>query len=113
MFGDEVSIVQALQISAVSILIVFLVLLAISYLIRLCAMFINKPEKKAEVKEEPAAVKAAPAEEEVQDDSDKFILAAAAVAAYLGTDRFVIRSIRKANEEGSWAARSRTGFLDE
>ncbi|MCR5229025.1 MAG: OadG family protein [Solobacterium sp.] len=112
MFGDEVSVLQALQISAVSILIVFLVLLSISWLIRITAVIINRPAKK-EIREVPAAEAPAEPAEEVRDDSDKFILAAAAVAAYLGTDRFVIRSIRKANEEGSWAARSRTGFLDE
>ena len=115
MFGDKLTIGDALLVSVVSILVVFVVLLAISYMITLVAkvldLIMNKGKKAEPVKSAPAAEPVV--EEEETDDSDKFILAAAAIAAYLGTDRFIVRGVRKVNDEGSWATVSRTGFLND
>ena len=48
MYGNKVNIEEALFISAFAMIVVFLVLLIISYLIDITAFFINGPKKKAE-----------------------------------------------------------------
>jgi len=113
MYGDTVTFGQAAVVCLFSMVVVFFVLLTISYMIDAVAYFINKSEKGAVTeakKETPVAVpvpEPAPA-----DDHIDVVLITAAVAAYLGEDSstFVVRSIRRIGAEET--ARSRAGRLD-
>ena len=112
MYGDAITMGQAITVCVFSIVLVFLVLLAISYMIDITAYFVRKGEKKQDPKvAAPAKVAAAPAPAAtVVDDTTNVVLAAAAIAAYLGcsTDQIVVKSIRKVvNVETSWAQKSR------
>lgn len=113
MYGDVITIGEAVTVCLFSIVTVFLVLLLISYIVDLTAWVIRKIEKKPE----PAAPKAAPAPAAApaaapakKDTSADAVIVAAAVAAYLGTstDRIIVRSIRRVAEaESSWSQASR------
>lgn len=113
MYGDVITIGEAVTVCLFSIVTVFLVLLLISYIVDLTAWVIRKIEKKPA----PAAPKAAPAPAAApaaapakKDTSADAVIVAAAVAAYLGTstDRIIVRSIRRVAEaESSWSQASR------
>ena len=115
MFGAQITIGQAVTVCLFSLAVVFLVLLAISYLIDLIAWIVRKIEKK-DTPKAPAAV-SAPAQSTApapRDDSVDAVLVAAAVAAYLGknTDEFVVRSIRRAAApESFWSQLGRADSL--
>ena len=108
MFAHEtITIGRAVIVCGFSLAVVFLVLLAISYMIDLVHWILTRNEKKPAAAA-PAA--AAPA----QDDRTAAVLIAAAVAACLGTttDRFVVRSIRRvAGEETPWIQSGRTNTI--
>ena len=114
MFGDNITFGQAGIVCIFSLIVVFLVLLAISYMIDLVAWFLKRSEKKEEHPEAPAA---APAPVCVPDPPSPdshidVVVITAAVAAYLGADSstFVVRSVRRIGaEESDW---SRAGRLD-
>ena len=114
MFGENLTLGQASIVALFSIAVVFLVLLAISYLINLIAMIVSSIQKP---KEAPAAKSApAPAAEEpaaTEDDSHLVAVITAAVAAYLGKDSssFVVKSITPLNTESDWSRLSRTSAL--
>lgn len=82
---------------------VFLVLAFLAFVIYLFrfipGLFEGKKEKAAEAAPAAAPVQAAPAVEEVTDDTELIAVIAAAIAASEGTspDGFVVRSIRKVN----------------
>ena len=117
MFGAQITIGQAVTVCLFSLAVVFLVLLAISYLIDLIAWIVRKIEKK----DTPQTPSAAPAAAQSsapapapRDDSVDAVLVAAAVAAYLGknTDEFVVRSIRRAAApESLWSQLGRADSL--
>ena len=114
MFAHEtITIGRAVIVCGFSLAVVFLVLLAISYMIDLVHWLLTKGEKKAAPGATPAAAPAstpAPA----KDDRTAAVLIAAAVAACLGTttDRFVVRSIRRvAGEETPWIQSGRTNTI--
>ena len=109
MFGDVITMGDAV--------VVFLVLLAISYMIDLVHYLLTRGEKKpaapAPAPPAPAAPVAAAAP--ARDDHADAVLVAAAVAAYLGTttDQFVVRSIRRlVPEESPWVQASRMNRRD-
>lgn len=108
MFGDQVTFSQAVIVCVFSLVVVFAVLLVISYVIDLTAWLINRFSKGGKTKAAPAA---APAAQPVRDDSAEAVLVAAAVAAYLGksTDEFVVRSIRRAGAESPWCQSGKAG----
>lgn len=98
---------RALIVCGFSLAVVFLVLLAISYMIDLVHWLLTKGEKKAAPAATPAT---APASSPAPAKDDH----AAAVAACLGTttDRFVVRSIRRvAGEETPWVQSGRTNTI--
>lgn len=115
MFGDSITIGQAVIVCVFSLVVVFAVLLAISYLIDLIALIVSRAEKKkkagaaprqAAQPEQPAAATGA--------GTDEAVLVAAALAAYLGTepDRLVVRSIRRVTaEQTPWSQAVRNGSL--
>ena len=112
MFAHEtITIGRAIIVCGFSLAVVFLVLLAISYMIDLVHWILTRNEKK------PAAAPAtAPASDPApaKDDRTAAVLIAAAVAACLGTttDRFVVRSIRRvAGEETPWIQSGRTNTI--
>lgn len=112
MYGEKLSSSDTAVITIFCIAVVFIVLLVISYVIDINAKLVEAMTKKEAV---PAAsvspaqpVAAAPAAEPepVVVDNRKAILAAAAVAAYLSTDRnnIVVRRISKIQEQDTlWA----------
>lgn len=110
MFAHEtITIGRAVIVCGFSLAVVFLVLLAISYMIDLVHWLLTKGEKKAAPAAAPASAPA-PA----KDDRTAAVLIAAAVAACLGTttDRFVVRSIRRvAGEETPWIQSGRTNTI--
>lgn len=115
MFGEHLTIGQAVTVCIFSITVVFLVLFSITLLINITAKIVNrkKPEKQA-----PAPVtKTAPAPAEtpqVKDDSQTALIAAAAIAAYLGksADQIIVRSITPVHTpESNWSRESRLGSL--
>lgn len=113
MFGDVITMGDAVVVCLFSLAVVFLVLLAISYMIDLVHYLLACGEKKpaAPAPAAPAAAAKAPA----RDDHADAVLVAAAVAAYLGTttDQFVVRSIRRlVPEESPWVQASRMNRRD-
>lgn len=114
MFGDQVTIPQATLVALFSITVVFLVLLSISYLIKIVAGIVNRNQKpKQQEVAKAAPVQEAPAEEEPEDDSHLVAVITAAVASYLGKDAgsFVVKSITPLNTESDWSRLSRTRAL--
>ncbi len=123
MFGDVVTIPQSLAISVGSMAVVFLVLLVISYMIDLNAWVLKKMtggDSKGATKAASspaasgssssgaaaAASAAASAASEAAKAHEQAVLAAAAIAAYLGTsvDHIVVRRItRVADNDTGWA----------
>ena len=95
MFAHEtITMGRALIVCGFSLVVVFLVLLAISYMIDLVHWLLTKGQKK------PAAADAA--------------IISAAIAACLGTaaDRIVVRSIRRvAGEETPWIQSGRLNTI--
>lgn len=111
MYGDNVTFAQAAVVCVFSMAVVFIVLLAISYMIDIIAYFVNRKSKKA-VKTEPAQEVSRQEPSEPHPDHIDVVLVTAAVAAYLGkrTDEIVVRSIRKiGTEETTW---SRAGRIE-
>lgn len=120
MFGDVITMGDAVVVCLFSLAVVFLVLLAISYMIDLVHYLLTRGERKpaapapaAPAAPAPAAPVAAAAP--ARDDHADAVLVAAAVAAYLGTttDQFVVRSIRRlVPEESPWVQASRMNRRD-
>ena len=107
MYGNSVKLTEALFISAFAMIVVFLVLLIISYLIDITAFFINGKKNKVAVKTETKVVKAVEKVDNKKSD-DTVVVIAAAIAAYLGTsvDNVKIKSIRRVNQTDSpWTER--------
>ncbi len=124
MFGEQVTIGQAGIVCIFSIIVVFLVLLAISYLIDLTAYVVRRAERaKTSAAGGKAAVSVPAPESDAhagQDRSDlqealekkKLILASAAIAAfYAGTGKeAVIRRITPVfGDDTEWSRAGRTG----
>lgn len=114
MYADKViTIGDAVVVCIFSIAVVFLVLLAISYMIDLVHWILTRNQKPAAAPAAaPAPVAAAPAAAPAAPKSSLDpVLVAAAVAAYLGTstDQIIVRSIRRAGaEESPWVQAGRT-----
>ena len=111
MYGNDVSLDQALFISVFAMAVVFIVLLIISYLIDISAFFINgsSKTKKSNGASTKAASVAPVSNVKSSNASDSYIVAiAAAIAAYLGTsvDNIRIKKIRRINQSNSaWTER--------
>ena len=110
MYADKViTIGDAVVVCIFSIAVVFLVLLAISYMIDLVHWILTRNQKPTAAAAAPAAAPA-PAPAPAKSSADP-VLIAAAVAAYLGTstDQIIVRSIRRAGaEESPWVQAGRT-----
>lgn len=112
MYGDNITYAQALIVCVFSLIVVFVVLQAITYMIQIVAWFIERSDKKKGVTAAPEAAPAPAPAPVTADDHIDVVLITAAVAAYLGEDSnsFVVRSIRKiGTEETAW---TRAGRLD-
>ena len=112
MYGNEVKLGQAFFISIFAMIVVFLVLLIISYLIDITAFFIHGKKKKVEVKKEAvneSTAKPSEIKKETKGKSDGLVVTiAAAIAAYLGTsvDNVRIKSIRRVPQSDTpWTER--------
>lgn len=109
MYSDNVSIGDALFISAFAMLVVFVVLLSISYLVDATAFFINRP-KRENAKIDNKSGNAQIAKENVVSKSDDTVVViAAVVAAYLGTsvDNIKIKHIRRVSQtDSAWSKRA-------
>lgn len=96
--GNEVTMSKGLMVTLVSMLVVFAVLILISYLIGLLKAF-----SKGKKKDEPTTVKAvekgtSPKEEVIKENSEEIVVViAAAIASNLGVDipDINIQSIRR------------------
>lgn len=107
-FGDIVTFSDAVFICLFSLVVVFVVLLAISFLIDIIAWLVNRGESKSKDAPAPAASEPAPAAP--AKNSNEAVLIAAAVAAYLGRspEQFVVRSYRRIpTDESAWGQVSR------
>lgn len=107
MYGNSVKLTEALFISVFAMIVVFLVLLIISYLIDITAFFINGKKNKVVVKAETKVTKAVEKVDNKKSD-DTVVVIAATIAAYLGTsvDNVKIKSIRRVNQTDSpWTER--------
>ncbi|MCF6461108.1 OadG family protein [Clostridium sp. Cult3] len=85
--GDKITISQSLLITVFSMLIVFIVLIAISYLIGLLRAATNKDKEKTEVENISNTVEKTPQsskEEQNIDDEELVAVIAAAIAASMG-----------------------------
>lgn len=115
MFGEHITMGEAVTVCLFSIVVVFLVLLSISYIIDITAWIVRKFSKTPAAKAAPAAVAAASAPVPAKrDDTADAVLVAAAVAAYLGTstENFVVRSIRRVTStETLWSQTGKTGSI--
>ena len=116
MFGEHLTIGEAITVCIFSITVVFLVLFSITLLINITAKIVNrgKTEKKAPAPVTKAAPVPAETQVETKNDSMTALIAAAAIAAYLGksADQIVVRSITPVhNPESNWSRESRLGSL--
>ena len=101
MFGDEVKLGQAFFISIFAMLIVFLVLLAISYLIDITAYLLKKETnvKKAENNIDKNV------KNKNQNGTELVAIIAAAIASYTGTsvENIKVKKIRRVgNFDSTW-----------
>lgn len=99
MFRENTTIAQGLIIAVFSMIVVFVILLIISFLIDLIAYLIKRfgskntaPSKKAQAS---SAQKSSCEEEEVA-------AVVAAIAAYLGRDNFTVKSVENKSDNSSW-----------
>ena len=115
MFGDQLTLSQAVTVCLFSITVVFLVLLSISWLITLTAKILNRKKSPSPVQAVAAAAapEPEPVKAPVQDSGEITAAITAAVAAYLGknSSQFVVRSIRPVSGESDWSRISRTNSL--
>lgn len=113
MFANEtITIGRAVIVCGFSLAVVFIVLLAISYMIDLVHWLLTKGQKKPEAA--PASSAPAAPAAPAKDTAGDAVLIAAAIAAYLGAspDRFIVRSIRRVSgEETPWVQAGRTGAM--
>ncbi|MBQ2205093.1 MAG: OadG family protein [Lachnospiraceae bacterium] len=111
MFGNEVSIGDSLFISVFAMLVVFTVLVAISYLVDLTAFFINKKPTKKIVVETATSVDNQP-----NKSSDELVaIIAAAISSYLDKDtsQFRIKKIRRIPQNDSpWTKRGLLSLIN-
>lgn len=109
MYGDKVDFGQALFISLFAMAVVFLVLLVISYLIDITALFLKKSakSKKSNNVVSDATIASVSATSDKSRD-DTIVVIAAAIAAYLGTsvDNVRITKIRRVTQnDTAWNER--------
>ena len=106
MYGDEIKIGQAFFISIFAMLVVFLVLLAISYLIDITAYLLKK-EASAQA---PTKKVAATNVTTTIDNGAVVAAIAAAVASYMGTsvDNIIVKKIKRVGSFGSMWAKNGT-----
>lgn len=110
MYGDNVTFAQAGVVCVFSMVVVFLVLLAISYMIDIIAKLLNRKKTAPQSTAQPDKQAAAP-QQPASTHAD-VVLVTAAIAAYLGksADQIVVRNIRKIGaEESAW---KQAGKLD-
>ena len=109
MFAHEtITMGRALIVCGFSLVVVFLVLLAISYMIDLVHWLLTKGQKK------PATLTLEVSEAPAKDTTADAAIISAAIAACLGTaaDRIVVRSIRRvAGEETPWIQSGRLNTI--
>lgn len=113
MYANQViTIGDAVVVCGFSLAVVFLVLLAISYMIDLVHWILTRSVKAPAAASAPAAAPAPAAPAPAKDTGADAVVIAAAIAAYLGTttDRIVVRSIRRVSDgETPWVQASRMG----
>ena len=108
MYGNEVSLGQSLFISVFAMIVVFVVLLIISYLIDFTAFCINGSKSKVANKVTTEVKPKIDKSSTKVDDSELVAVIAAVVASYLGTsvDNVMISKIRRIPQSNSpWAER--------
>ena len=108
-YTDNINLLDALFISAFAMIVVFLVLLVISYLIDFVALFVNRKSDKKKIKSIAEVDKNS--ESTISTGNNQYIIAtiAGAIAYYLGTsvDNIKIKSIRRVNQDDSpWTRRN-------
>lgn len=98
MYGDSVSITQALFISFFAMAVVFVVLLIISYLIDATAFCLNRSNKKSVPENKVPAM-----DVDTNKKDDTVVVIAAAIASYMGTtvDNIRISKIRRIQQNSS------------
>lgn len=98
MYGDSVSITQALFISFFAMAVVFVVLLIISYLIDATAFCLNRSNKKSVLENKVSAMDVG-----TNKKDDTVVIIAAAIASYMGTtvDNIRISKIRRIQQNTS------------
>ena len=107
MFGNEVKIGEALFISVFAMIVVFIVLLIISYLIDITAFFISG-KKKVEIKKDINIETTTEMKKGNTKDGSLVVTIASAIVAYLGTsvDNVRIKSIRRVPQSDTpWTER--------
>ena len=113
MFAHEtITMGRALIVCGFSLVVVFLVLLAISYMIDLVHWLLTKGQKKPAAA--PATLTLEVSEAPAKDPPPDAAIISAAIAACLGTaaDRIVVRSIRRvAGEETPWIQSGRLNTI--
>ena len=97
--GAHITLGDSLIITVFSMLVVFVVLYAISYLIRVLKLISSGKEERQEVKKNDLVESATSEKEEINEDDDAELVAAiaAAIAASLGVDipQIKIRKIKR------------------
>ena len=114
--GEHITIGQSLLITVFSMLVVFVVLLGISYLIELLRIATNGEDKKKtqDIKTEKIETKEEISTEENLDDEELVAVIAAAIAASMGVEipDINIRSIRRASSTSPiWAETGRREYI--
>ena len=107
MYGNDVSLLDAAFISLFAMIIVFLVLLIISFMIDITAFFINGKSKKSK-KSTTTTTKEIDVTPKRKSKNIDVVVIVAAIAAYLGTsvDNVKISKIRRVGQDTTaWSER--------
>ena len=98
MFRENTTIAQGLIIAVFSMIVVFVILLVISYLIDLIAFLTKKSNAKKTVSNQCNQV----ALQNKTPDEEEAAAVVAAIAAYLGRDNFTVKTIENKSNNSSW-----------
>lgn len=106
MFRENTTLAQGLLIAVFSIIVVFLVLLIISYLIDLVALVVKKFFNKNKVNTN------APSKKSAQSDEEIVAVITAAIAAYTGNDNFEVKSVKESGNSSAWLGASKINLVN-
>ena len=108
MFRENTTIANGIFIAIFSMIVVFLILLAISYLIDLIAFIVKKY-----FKDSASSKKAQKNSSQGATSNDETVaVITAAIAAYTGRDDFEVKSVQETGKASSWGVSAKVNSVN-